>query len=204
MEKTQKLIREICDEVKEILLAKNRAYGDSALHPIRILSRSNRIEQLNVRIDDKLSRLANGQSYGDEDTELDLIGYLILKRIARRYEENDTDCSVPDHGLCEQQVPRGNDLLVHGPNYEYGCCSLREDGICGYDDRGPCVGEENCITAGPYRIDVLCDTNTGEGHKACDCEGQCDKEEPNVGRDGVVRCVSRFGSDGSGNSPDNV
>jgi len=36
-----------------------------------------------VRIDDKLSRLARGR--GDtEDTELDLLGYLVLRRIARR------------------------------------------------------------------------------------------------------------------------
>lgn len=39
------------------------------------------LEQLNVRIDDKLSRLAHG-SADDEDAEWDLLGYLVLKRIA--------------------------------------------------------------------------------------------------------------------------
>jgi hypothetical protein len=41
-------------------------------------------EQINVRIDDKLSRIARGrQDVIQEDTELDLIGYLILKRVGR-------------------------------------------------------------------------------------------------------------------------
>ena len=35
-----------------------------------------------MRIDDKLSRLARGTDYADEDTVLDLIGYLVLLRIA--------------------------------------------------------------------------------------------------------------------------
>lgn len=34
-----------------------------------------------MRIDDKLSRIANRQNDEDEDLEIDLIGYLILKQI---------------------------------------------------------------------------------------------------------------------------
>ena len=71
---------QICD----VLLAKNAAYGDSALQPLRIFSRANDTEQLNVRLDDKLSRIARGDGSGDEDAEFDIIGYLILKRIAGR------------------------------------------------------------------------------------------------------------------------
>ncbi len=69
--------------MKEILLAKNRAYGNSALEPLRIFSRAEALEQINVRIDDKLSRISRGSEFGDEDTELDLIGYLVLRRVAR-------------------------------------------------------------------------------------------------------------------------
>lgn len=76
---TAERIASVCDEVKSLLLAKNAAYGDSAANPVRIFSKVDAIEQLNVRIDDKLSRLARGSNAG-EDTELDLIGYLILKR----------------------------------------------------------------------------------------------------------------------------
>ena len=40
MTHTQTLIAETCDEIKELLLDKNRKYGDSAVNPIRILSKS--------------------------------------------------------------------------------------------------------------------------------------------------------------------
>lgn len=76
-------ITEVCEEIRDMLLAKNAAYGDSALNPVRVFSQSDTIEQLNVRIDDKLSRISRGHAAG-EDAELDLIGYLILKRIAKR------------------------------------------------------------------------------------------------------------------------
>lgn len=71
------------DELHSMLLAKNAAYGNSALEPVRIFSQAHPVEQLLVRIDDKLSRLARGVAL-DEDVEKDLLGYLILLRIARK------------------------------------------------------------------------------------------------------------------------
>lgn len=82
---TAEIIAAECDSIKALLLAKNKAYGNSALDPLRIFSKSNTVEQLNVRIDDKLSRLVRGDAAG-EDAELDLIGYLILKRIAKTWK----------------------------------------------------------------------------------------------------------------------
>jgi len=82
--KTQELIREVCDEIREFLLQKNRAYGNSALQPVRVFSRATTEEQILVRLDDKLSRLARGSGEIPEDTILDLIGYLILLRVHRR------------------------------------------------------------------------------------------------------------------------
>ena len=73
-----------CDELKELLLAKNRKYGDSALNPVRVFSKVDAVEQIKVRLDDKLSRLANQQSDEDEDVVIDLLGYLVLLRIAQR------------------------------------------------------------------------------------------------------------------------
>ena len=77
----------VCDEVKRVLLEKNAAYGNSALDPLRIFSRADPVEQLNVRIDDKLSRVARGREFVGDDTELDLIGYLVLRRVARALAE---------------------------------------------------------------------------------------------------------------------
>jgi hypothetical protein len=85
----QKAIVAECDKVKELLLAKNREYGNSALEPINVFSGANAEAQCNVRIDDKLKRIQTIRQMSDvtisEDTELDLIGYLILKRVARSW-----------------------------------------------------------------------------------------------------------------------
>jgi hypothetical protein len=64
--------------VGEMLEAKNAAYGNSAADPLRIFSRASAEEQLLVRIDDKLSRVARGRGVEDEDVVRDLVGYLAL------------------------------------------------------------------------------------------------------------------------------
>lgn len=79
-------LREVLAELESMLLAKNEAYGDSALNPVRVFSRADPTEQLLVRIDDKLSRLARGTASG-EDVEHDLLGYLVLLRIARNRQK---------------------------------------------------------------------------------------------------------------------
>lgn len=81
--RTQADIAEECGRLRDMLIAKNMAYGDSALDPVRIFSQADPVEQILVRIDDKLSRLKRGSAAG-EDVEMDLLGYLILLRIARR------------------------------------------------------------------------------------------------------------------------
>jgi len=75
-----------CETIAELLLKKNTTYGNSALDPIGIFSGISAEEQLAVRIDDKLNRIAKGSKYEyvEEDTVLDLIGYLILYRIAQK------------------------------------------------------------------------------------------------------------------------
>jgi hypothetical protein len=76
-------IATVCDLIKELLLEKNRKYGDAALNPVRIFSKANTVEQLKVRMDDKLSRLRNAQDDEDEDVVSDLIGYLVLFKVAQ-------------------------------------------------------------------------------------------------------------------------
>lgn len=74
------------DSLREMLLAKNKAYGNSAIEPVRIFSTCDPLEQINVRLDDKLSRLMRGSQAG-EDVELDLMGYLVLRRVARKMQD---------------------------------------------------------------------------------------------------------------------
>jgi ankyrin repeat protein len=70
------------EELGTMLLSKNASYGNAALEPLRIFSKADSVEQLKVRIDDKLSRLQRGSEIG-EDTVKDLTGYLILYLMAR-------------------------------------------------------------------------------------------------------------------------
>jgi hypothetical protein len=71
----------VLGDMRELLIAKNQAYGDSALNPVKIYSKLDSMEQINVRIDDKLSRIMRGSEYVNDDTDKDLLGYLILRRI---------------------------------------------------------------------------------------------------------------------------
>ncbi len=92
MTDTQIEIATICDDVKELLLYKNQKYGNSALEPARIFSKASAVEQLLVRIDDKLNRVQKGAGLlsKDEDVIMDLIGYLILLKIGLKEEKNES------------------------------------------------------------------------------------------------------------------
>lgn len=79
-------ITQVCDNIKNMLLEKNMKYGDSALNPVRVMSKSDSVEQIKVRIDDKLSRLSQGHLDDDEDVINDLIGYFVLLKIAKQRE----------------------------------------------------------------------------------------------------------------------
>ena len=71
--------------IKDLLLEKNAKYGDSALTPIQVFSKLDSEEAICARIDDKMSRISNsGLNSNTEDTVNDLIGYLILLKIARK------------------------------------------------------------------------------------------------------------------------
>lgn len=79
---TQREIIKQCDDIKELLLEKNESYADSFSSPINIFAKGLSPDaQIRVRIDDKLKRIACGKEYKEEVTEIDLIGYLILKRV---------------------------------------------------------------------------------------------------------------------------
>jgi len=78
---TQRMVKKECDQLAALLITKNQAYGNSFAEPINIFSQQPPEEQLAIRIDDKLNRLAKGSTFQNEDTILDLIGYLILLRV---------------------------------------------------------------------------------------------------------------------------
>ena len=89
MSQTAVLIAKICDDIRDLLLKKNQAYGNSALEPIRVFSKASSCEQILVRIDDKLNRIKQGANIlsEDEDVLQDLIGYLILLKVWKENTE---------------------------------------------------------------------------------------------------------------------
>ena len=91
MNETESKISVVCDDIKELLIHKNRKYGNSALQPNRIFSKCSATEQLLVRIDDKLNRIMKGAGLlaTDEDVVNDLIGYLVLLKISMESDKND-------------------------------------------------------------------------------------------------------------------
>ena len=85
--------------VVDLLIEKNKAYGDSALRPANIFAKGDAVENLCSRIDDKLMRIKNrGIDDQTEDTVQDLIGYLILLQIALHERNNQRQCDGdPEH-----------------------------------------------------------------------------------------------------------
>lgn len=85
-------IEDMCNGIKEMLLMKNRKYGNSALNPVRIFSKADSVEQIKIRIDDKINRIQNRQDDEDEDVFFDLAGYLVLLLIAKKKQRENEQC----------------------------------------------------------------------------------------------------------------
>ena len=125
MNETEMKISCVCDDIKELLIHKNRKYGNSALKPNRIFSKSSATEQLLVRIDDKLNRIMKGAGLlaTDEDVVNDLIGYLVLLKISMTSDQNneilETARSIYGDGISagniELQAP---DILDHARDFD--------------------------------------------------------------------------------------
>jgi hypothetical protein len=85
---SQREIEVTIEEIRDLLITKNNAYGNSALEPINVFSNGSAVDSLCARIDDKLARIKNsGLNDVTEDTLLDLSGYMVLLIIAKRNEK---------------------------------------------------------------------------------------------------------------------
>ena len=83
----QKLLK-VTNEMTNLLLRKNSAYGNTALNPTNVFSKLSAKEAICARLDDKLARISNkGINDKTEDTVDDLIGYLFLLKMAMNDEK---------------------------------------------------------------------------------------------------------------------
>jgi len=78
-------ILKVCLDIYRLLLQKNQAYGNSASDPLRIFSKTDKLEQIRVRMDDKLSRIKNQTADDSEDAYQDLLGYLVIYQAEKYY-----------------------------------------------------------------------------------------------------------------------
>ena len=118
-------ISTVCDDIKELLIHKNRKYGNSALQPNRIFSKCSATEQLLVRIDDKLNRIMKGAGLlaTDEDVVNDLIGYLVLLKISMTSDKNheilDTARAIYGDGISSGNIElQSPDILDHARDFD--------------------------------------------------------------------------------------
>ena len=125
MNETESKISVVCDDIKELLIHKNRKYGNSALQPNRIFSKCSATEQLLVRIDDKLNRIMKGAGLlaTDEDVVNDLIGYLVLLKISMASDKNheilDTARSIYGDGISSGNIElRSQEILDHARDFD--------------------------------------------------------------------------------------
>ena len=122
---TESKISVVCDDIKELLIHKNRKYGNSALQPNRIFSKCSATEQLLVRIDDKLNRIMKGAGLlaTDEDVVNDLIGYLVLLKISMASDKNheilDTARAIYGDGISSGNIElQSPDILDHARDFD--------------------------------------------------------------------------------------
>ena len=109
MKDTEQLIEEMCESMKNLLIQKNRDYGDSATNPSNVFSDGSPIESLCARIDDKLMRIQNkGINDKTEDTISDLIGYLILLKVAMLKEKNE------EYDSFKETIAMGGHANING------------------------------------------------------------------------------------------
>lgn len=110
MNKSAAKIIKTANDVRDLLLEKNAAYGDSALKPSNIFARGSAVENIACRIDDKLMRIKNkGLNDATEDTLQDLIGYLILLKIAIEDER-----TQPTNNNISKHTTDGHAYLHNG------------------------------------------------------------------------------------------
>jgi len=110
----------VCDNTKNLLIKKNKAYGDSALNPLGIFGNGDAVVSLGARMDDKLMRLKSlGMGKDSVDTLYDLHGYITLLIIAIERKENinslDAVCDDDSNTakLIEDAREDSNDVQEH-------------------------------------------------------------------------------------------
>ena len=80
---TQQKLIDVLDGMKNLLLYKNRKYGDSAINPKKIFYKGDSTNSILIRLDDKLGRvMSNPDDKPRVNDVADIIGYCTLLLIS--------------------------------------------------------------------------------------------------------------------------
>ena len=82
---TQQGITRVFNSMRDVVIEKNRRYGDAALAPKHIFSKLDAGEGIKVRIDDKISRIMNSGGAVRKNDVADLMGYLALFSVSQEW-----------------------------------------------------------------------------------------------------------------------
>lgn len=83
-ERFNELKDSVLNSVSEVLIEKNRKYGNAALEPIGLFYKGDSTTSITIRIDDKISRVRNAEELRKNDM-FDLLGYGLLLGISQNY-----------------------------------------------------------------------------------------------------------------------
>ena len=81
---TQEKIDILFTNFNKFLKVKNIKYGDAALAPLKIFSKTSTEDQICNRLDDKLKRIKNGEELSKNDV-YDTFGYIALLMIKNEW-----------------------------------------------------------------------------------------------------------------------
>jgi hypothetical protein len=85
---TRESIERVGMALTDLLLEKNKRYGNSALKPPKIFGSGDPLVNLSARIDDKLARIIQGYEVRKNDVA-DLVGYLMLYCVLMKWDNFD-------------------------------------------------------------------------------------------------------------------
>lgn len=87
---TQQKIKDILSGMTDLLLYKNKKYGDSAVNPKKIFYKGDSTSSILIRLDDKIGRvMSNTEEKPRVNDIADIIGYCTLLLVSMRITSED-------------------------------------------------------------------------------------------------------------------
>lgn len=117
---------EITASIKNVLLEKNKRYGNAALAPINVFYKGDATDSICIRLDDKLSRIKNSCELRKNDL-YDLLGYCILYLIS---VDKDNDKTFEEKVNSILEIVKSNYINRNFHEKRYcGCIDFSFDGF---------------------------------------------------------------------------